>query len=89
MHGRSYPREFKLDAVRQAHTGAKGPSQVCREHGIPRASCCAGVVSTRRAARKRFCHDNPRARKPLKPGSPSWSGIVVSFPSNSLWQKKP
>ncbi len=34
MHGRSYSREFKLDAVRQVQTGAKRPSQVCREHGI-------------------------------------------------------
>jgi len=39
MHGRSYPREFKLDAVRQGQRGAKRPSHTAqrapgREHGI-------------------------------------------------------
>ncbi len=34
MHGRGHSREFKLDVVRQVHTGAKRPSQVCREHGL-------------------------------------------------------
>ncbi len=34
MHGRSHPREFKLDVVRQVHTGAKRPAQVCREYGL-------------------------------------------------------
>ena len=34
MHGRSHPRAFNLDAVRQVQTGAKRPSQICREHGI-------------------------------------------------------
>lgn len=34
MRGRSHAREFKLEVVRQVHTGAKRPSQVCREYGL-------------------------------------------------------
>ncbi len=90
MHGRRYPREFKLDAVCQVQTGAKRPSQVLRVHtALPKVSCCAGAVSTRSAARKRFCRDHPRVRKRWKPESLSWSGTAVNSPSNLRSQKKP
>jgi transposase len=34
MRGRVHSREFKLDVVRQVVSGAKRPSQVCREYGL-------------------------------------------------------
>jgi transposase len=34
MPGRSFPREFKLEIVRQLAHGAKRPAQGCREHGL-------------------------------------------------------
>jgi len=32
--GRTHSREFKLEVVRQAASGSKGPAQLCREHGL-------------------------------------------------------
>ncbi|MDP8901638.1 MAG: transposase [Actinomycetota bacterium] len=34
MRGRVHSREFKLDVVRQVASGAKRPSQACREYGL-------------------------------------------------------
>ncbi len=34
MPGRTFSREFKLEVVRQVHSGAKRPAQVCREYRL-------------------------------------------------------
>jgi transposase len=34
MPGRTFPREFKLELVRQLAAGEKRPAQVCREQGL-------------------------------------------------------
>jgi putative transposase len=34
MRGRVHSREFKLEVVQQVMSGAKRPSQVCREYGL-------------------------------------------------------
>jgi transposase-like protein len=34
MPGRTFPREFKLDIVRQLANGTKRPAQMCREHQL-------------------------------------------------------
>lgn len=34
MRGRTHSREFKLEVVRQVVSGAKRPSQICREYAL-------------------------------------------------------
>lgn len=40
MTARRHSREFKLQVVREELTGAKRPSQLCREYGISASVLC-------------------------------------------------
>jgi len=40
MTARGHSREFKLQVVREELTGAKRPSQLCREYGISASVLC-------------------------------------------------
>ena len=69
MRGRKFSREFKLDVCRQMESGARRPSQICREFGI-----LAPTISVWRSEFKER-GENAFTRRELPPPPPTRSEL--------------